>query len=237
LTIDGFTLRIAIYVDNMLVGDEVTPQDKDLRTTFVADFSKRFDFKVMGTPARFLDMEIAYTSPARAPTTRSARGKRHNLHGLDLARCSHRAHGPDLQLAHGDAGRAGHVDLLNRVRRLRLGHALHEAQCIAYGYSMIKGVSYDQAYMILGPTLIDCDPEVVAYSSPTWRSRASWRKVSMPYNSRMASYEGYITCDGGSACALLAAQDQERTPARRGRDQGQLQVRPARHSTNAFDEK
>ena len=47
-TIDDFTLRIAIYVDNMLVGNEVTPQDKDLRTTFVADSSKRLDFEVMG---------------------------------------------------------------------------------------------------------------------------------------------------------------------------------------------
>ena len=46
-TIDDFTLRIAIYVKNMLVGNEVTPQDKDLRTAIVADFSKRFDFELI----------------------------------------------------------------------------------------------------------------------------------------------------------------------------------------------
>ena len=63
-------------------------------------------------------------------------------------------------------------------------------------------MSYDQTYMILGITLIDCEPEVVAYSGPTWRSRASWRKVSMSY--RMASYEGYITCDGGAPAPFSA---------------------------------
>ena len=53
-----------------------------------------------------------------------------------------------------------------------------KARLIAYGYSMIEGVSCDQTYMVLGLTLIDCEPEVVAYSGPTWRSRASWHKVS-----------------------------------------------------------
>ena len=72
-------------------------------------------------------------------------------------------------------------------------------------------MSYDQTYMILGLTLIDCEPEVVAYSGPTWHSRASWRKVSMPYDSRMASYEGCITYDGG-APAHRAAHKTKNVP-------------------------
>jgi hypothetical protein len=73
-TIDDFTLRFAIYVNNMLIGNEVTPQDKDLRTAIVADSSKRFDFELIRTPARFLDIKIAYACSSTDYNISSASG-------------------------------------------------------------------------------------------------------------------------------------------------------------------
>ena len=98
-------LRVAIYVNNILVGNKSTPQDEDLRTAIVAEFSERFDFELMCTPARFLDIKIAYACSSTNHKISSASG------------------------------------------------------------ANFEGVSYDKAYMILG--LIDCEPEIVAYSGPT----------------------------------------------------------------------
>ena len=58
LAIDGSTLRTAIYVDNVLVGNKATSQDKTLR----------FDIEVMGTPTRSLGMEIAWALPSPCPS-------------------------------------------------------------------------------------------------------------------------------------------------------------------------
>ena len=58
----GSTLRIAIYVENMLVANEATPQGRALRKTFITDFAKRFNIEVIGTPTRFLGMEIERTA-------------------------------------------------------------------------------------------------------------------------------------------------------------------------------
>ena len=90
----------------MLVENEITQQDEDLRTATVADFSERFDFELMCTPACFLDcIKIAYACSSTDYKISSASG------------------------------------------------------------AIFEGVSYDKAYKILG--LIDCEPEIVAYSGPT----------------------------------------------------------------------
>ena len=58
---EGSTLRIAVCVDNMLVGNEPTNDGRNLRASFIEDFGKRFNIEIMGTPTRFLGMEIERT--------------------------------------------------------------------------------------------------------------------------------------------------------------------------------
>ena len=60
-TVDGSTQRIAVYVDNMLVGNEPTNDGRNLRASFIEDFGKRFNIEIVGTPTRFLGMEIERT--------------------------------------------------------------------------------------------------------------------------------------------------------------------------------
>ena len=91
-TIDGSKWRLAM-------------ETKDLRTAIAADFSERFDFELMCTPPRFLNMKITYACSSTDYKISSTSG------------------------------------------------------------AIFEGVSYDKAYRILG--LIDCEPEIVAYSGPT----------------------------------------------------------------------
>ena len=100
---------------------------------------------------------------------------------------------------------------------------------------MVEGVSYEQTYMVLGLTLVDCEPEVVAYSGPSWHSRACWRKVSMPYDNRMASYEGYVTYDGGAPAPYLAHKTKDAPQP--VETETAANSKCARHSTNVFDPK
>jgi hypothetical protein len=57
-TVNGSTLRVAIYVDNMLLGNDNTAGGKALKDTFKIDFAKRFHIEILGTPTKFLGMEI-----------------------------------------------------------------------------------------------------------------------------------------------------------------------------------
>ena len=61
LVSDGSTLRIAVYVDNMLIANEPTASGRDLKNGFIQRFAQRFNIEVMGTPTRFLGMEIERT--------------------------------------------------------------------------------------------------------------------------------------------------------------------------------
>ena len=53
LVTESSTLRIAVYVDNMLVGNEPTNEGRSLRASIIEDFGKRFHIEIMGMPTRF----------------------------------------------------------------------------------------------------------------------------------------------------------------------------------------
>ena len=61
VTANDCTIRIAVYVDNMLIGNDPTEGSRNLRKRFIEDFGKRFKIENMGTPTRFLGMEIERT--------------------------------------------------------------------------------------------------------------------------------------------------------------------------------
>ena len=97
-----------------------------------------------------------------------------------------------------------YVDLLNRVRRLRLGHALRGA------LDHLR-LLYDQGRE-LRQGLRDPRPHPHGLRARGRRllrynlalSRVLAQEVSMLYDSRMVSYEDYVTCDGGAPAPFSA---------------------------------
>ena len=61
LSKDDSILRIAVYVDNMLIGNEATDGSRRLKAEFIKSFRRRFNIEIMGTPTVFLGMEIERT--------------------------------------------------------------------------------------------------------------------------------------------------------------------------------
>ena len=56
---------------------------------------------------------------------------------------------------------------------------------------MVEGVAYENTYKDIGLTLVDMEPEVIAFHGLSWHSGESWRTVDMlyMYDERMATFD------------------------------------------------
>ena len=213
-TVDGSTLRVAIYVDNMLLGFEKTDAGSRLATAFKADFAKRFRVDLRGPPTRFLGMEVTRTATTLSLTQTSFITKAFAKFLPAAARLftspvasSKLKEFTEIGLAKTDIERASmlkkpYLPLMGTLLWATLTHPeasyyvsylcqfMHDPSTEAYDAGL-NVLAYLMHAKDLGITYSSTSKTLTAYSD------ASWNQVPIPFG-------GHVVLYGGAAVSFSA---------------------------------